>query len=190
MHSLRWLSLAAVLSVSFTGNAADCNSLKLTHCGLPFPNDEFTVADVTSATGVRLAVDDSVVAPAAVAKWGPRMAPSVIMNGRNGFSALAPVYVELPADLDPASLPLGGGDAVVVYDLATGARVGINAEQTPLTDSEYVTDRKPVLQIYPRSRFPFGHTMLAIVTDKLTDREGVAFAAPAGVAAACCPSRR
>jgi hypothetical protein len=178
------LAAAAVLSLSFAAHAVDCNSLRLTHCGLPFPNDEFTVADSSSATGLRLEVDDSVVAPEAIAKWGPELAPSVIMNGRNGFSALAAAYFELPADIDPASLPFGGGEAVVFFDLNTGARIAINAEQSPLTDSEYVTARKPVLQVYPRSRFPFGHKVLAIVTDKLKDKSGAAFAAPEGVTAA------
>jgi hypothetical protein len=169
------------MSLSFAVQAVDCNSLKLTHCGLPFPNDEFTVTDSNSATGLRVEVDDSVVAPEAIAKWGPELAPSVVMNGRNGFSALAPVYFELPADIDPATLPFSGGEAVVFYDLDTGERVAINAEQSPLTDSDYVTERKPVLQVYPRSRFPFGHKLLAIVTDKLKDRNGAAFAAPEGV---------
>lgn len=181
MHPLRWLPLAAAMSVSLSATATDCNSLRLTHCGLPWPSDEFAVADETSPTGLRLDFSDLVVAPAAIERWGTRMAPAAVMNGRNGFSAISFVLFEIPQDIDPLTLPLDGAEAVIVYDLVTGERVGINAEQSPLTDSIYITDRKPVLQIYPRSRFAFEHRHLAIVTDQLKDRNGAAMAAPAGV---------
>lgn len=187
LSPMRWLPLAAAISASMSATATECNSLRLTHCGLPFPNDEFAVADAGSPTGLRLDFSDLVVAPEAIEKWGPDMTPAAILNGRTGFSAISPIIFELPADTDPATLPLDGADAVVVFDLTTGERLGINAEQSPLIDSDYISPRTPALQVYPRSRFPFGHTVLALVTDELKDRDGNTLEVPAGVAAALAP---
>jgi hypothetical protein len=131
----------------------------VTTCALPYPSDEFTVADPASATGLRLAVPDDLLRPSVVAALGPGGRPVDAFGGRDGFSAIGPVVFETSAPVDPASIPADGGEVVAVFDAATGERAPIRVE----VPWEAAARGAPgtVVMAWPDLRWEYGHTYVA-----------------------------
>jgi len=152
--------------------ALSCNPAHLTSCVLPYPSDAFARPDSSTATGVRLAVSDDVWPQEFRAQLPPSLAPSMIFDGHDGFSANGPILFEMPGPIDPESLPPDGGDALVVYDMTSGQRVPMLVE----VDHQAATHNPAatVLRAWPATRFPWGHHFVAALTTSLRMADGSA----------------
>lgn len=150
-----------------------CNPTTVATCGLPFPNDKWTVADPSTATGRRVEVPDNLVSPAVMAEFEGTTSASRIFDGADGFSAAGPILFELDHPVAAAALPRDGGDAVMVYDTQTGERVPLDIVVN--REAGYRGAAGTVLTVWPRSTFPWGHHLVAAVTDRLAAANGVGY---------------
>lgn len=148
----------------------ECNPVGVTTCALPFPSNHWTRADGGSPTGLRLDVPDTLVSSAVLSQLPSSLRASAVFNAADGFSAAGPIVFELEHPVDASSLPVDGGDVFVVFDLDTGARVPIRA----LVDVEAGLRGAPgtIVRAYPRSRFPWGHHLVAALTTSLHQAGG------------------
>lgn len=149
-------------------------------CALPFPSDEFTVADPTTPTGRRVEIPDELFPASVLRMLGPGTTPSQAAQGADGFSAVTPIMFEFAEPVLPASLPADGGDVLAVFDLTTGERVPIRAE-VPV---EVIRHGAPdtIVSAWPLTRFEFGHTYIARISDALRTHTGAPAPAAAGLA--------
>lgn len=145
-------------------------------CLLPFPNDYFTRADGSSATGRRLALTaESLPANSS----GTPIDPSD-QNRADGWSPGSALMVQL-AGLDPTRSNLAGlADArpsldaeapIVLLDATTGARHPYWAELDAIADE----GETPMLFIRPAINFPDGHRIV-VGLRRLVDADGAALA--------------
>ncbi len=169
--ALAALLAAAALPAAFTGiaDAADakCNPLSTDTCLAPFPSNYWAVEDPSSPTGLRANVTDDVLRPE-ILNTLPRqdgISPSGVFGGASGFSAGVGAVFEFTEK--PGAVPYNGGEAVVAYDLDTGQRVKVHAFMSPQTvNTNLVSKASNVLQVFPQSRWAFGHRILVAVTDQ------------------------
>ncbi len=148
------------------GSAADtaleaagvCDDTDSAACLLPFPNDRFTVADPTTATGRRVALHP-LATPRNVAG---RPVDVTELNRNDGFSPGTPILTSVPG-LDAARSGLAGiGDlqaslkkdaAVVLLDATTGKRAPYWAE----LDANPTDGEQPLLIVRPAVNLTEGH---------------------------------
>ncbi len=104
----------------------DCDPIAPTHCGFPYPNDYWTVADPESATGLRLALPQ-VILPANVN--GARSQPEAF-NEMDGFSPGIAAMTHLPgatvtglATPDSIADSLLPDSSTVIINADTGERL-------------------------------------------------------------------
>lgn len=147
-----------------------CTVAAVRSCALPYPSDEFTVADPASATGRRLAVPDDLVPARTLAQLGPGAGPADAFDGADGYAALTPVFFELDRGVRPSTLPADGGDVLTVHDLTTGQKVPIRAE-VPVDALRY-GDPDTIVAAWPRVRYEPGHTYLAVLGPGLRAHAG------------------
>jgi hypothetical protein len=140
------------------------------HCLLPFPSDWFTVADDSTDTGRRVALDPASM-PANVDGTG--IDPSE-QNRNDGFSPGTPILVEVPGldaeasgitDVTDIGASLDEDAPIVLLDSETGERHPWFAE----LDSRDDTD--PTLIIRPARDFAEGHRVDVAVRG-LVDQDG------------------
>ncbi len=144
---------------SAEGVGFPCTEASVGSCGLPYPSDEFTVADQTSPTGVRLAVPEDLLGEGIRNALGPGASPHDAFDGADGFSALSPVIFQVDAPVRGEALPADGGDVFVVYDEASGERQEIRAEVWP--DAAWRGAPNTILMAWPVTRWEYGHRYLA-----------------------------
>jgi len=156
--------------------AAPCATSSMRSCALPFPSDEFTVADPTSATGRRVEMPADLLPSQLVAALGPGAGPEDAFRGADGFAVLTPVMFELDRAVDPASVPGDGGDVVAVFDTVTGERVPIRVE-VPAEAVRHGAAETMVVA-WPVERYAFGRTYVARVQDSARARLGELVRAP------------
>jgi hypothetical protein len=190
------LALAAGLAIALAATAAACTppppdrdiDITLPHdpvacdplggerCLLPFPNDHFTVADRTTETGRRLALDPTST-PANVE--GTHIDPSEI-NRNDGFSPGSPITALLPGvDLEASgAAPVTNmarsrraNAPIVLLDATTGRRHPYWAE----VDSRAPDDAHRLLFIRPAEALVEGHRYIVALRD-LVDGTGAAIA--------------
>lgn len=147
-----------------------CVAAATSSCALPFPSDELTVADASTATGRRIRIPEGILPAAGIDALGPGARLSDVEEGADGFSAVGPVYFEMDRSVDPASLPADGGDVLRVYDLTTGRAVPIRAELSP--DSFRQGRPNTIVTAWPKVRWEPGHTFVARVHRGLTSPFG------------------
>jgi hypothetical protein len=140
-----------------------CATLAVRSCALPYPSDEFTVADPQSATGRRLAVPEALIPESVIDQLGPGGRPSDAFDGADGFSALSPVIFELDRTVRAESLPSDGGDEFVVIDEVSGERQQIRAEVW--LDATFRGAPGTVVMAWPVTTWEYGHTYVAGVRD-------------------------
>ena len=160
-----------------------CDPTDTAACLLPFPNDFFTVADATTATGRR--VDFSPLAMPRNAAGKP-IDPTE-WNRNDGFSPGTPVLTVVPGvDLaktgaapitDPAR-SLDPDAPIVLIDAATGARHPYWAE----LDANPTAGEQPVLIVRPAVNFAEG-TRYVVALRGMVDAAGKAIAPNATFAA-------
>ncbi len=161
-----------------------CNPLSTYTCGLPYPSNYIAEASENSATGIQLSIDDAIFPEHTLDEYPALAYPSAILNGLNGFSALTPVLFELPDVIDLESLPINGGNALLVFDMETGARLSVRADVSMPAMREGIAVPSMVVEGFPRSRWPFGHTLVAVLTNSIKNLDGNEFITPDVIKAA------
>ena len=136
-----------------------CNAAAVRSCALPYPTDEWTVPDPTTATGRRVALPPDAIPANALAALGPGAKLDDVQAGADGFSAVGPVIFELDRPVEPWSIPSDGGDVVRVFDVATGAAAPIRVEVS--IDSIRQGSLNTIVMAWPRTRWEPGHTYVA-----------------------------
>lgn len=170
-HSL--LSLAAVLTASFTAAnvqaANGCNPLSLQTCALPFPSNYWSEPQASSPTGIELQMSTSLLRPEVAAQLPVETGISVeqIFNGDHGFSAATAVVFEFENAPEVASLPKYGDGVVIAYDLDNGEFVDVRAQISDYAKGSNVSAPANVLEVFPVSRWEFGHRIIVAVTKSL-----------------------
>jgi hypothetical protein len=153
-------------------------------CMLPFPDDYYTVADDSTATGRRIDFTSSAM-PANSSDVHMDAAP---YEGNDGFSPGQAMVVRVPGLDNPdalaATTPVGlrklgkyskKGAPIVVIDATTGERWPIWAE----IDSNATTPEETAVLIHPAKNFTSGHRYI-VAMRKLKDADGQTLAAPEG----------
>ncbi len=157
-----------------------CTAAAVRSCALPYPSDDFTVADDSTATGRRVVAPDGLFPEALLARLGPGASQQDAFADADGFSAITPIIFEMGAPVVPGSVPADGGDVVAVFDLATGARVPLRAS-VPADAARHGAPDTMVMA-WPRARLEFGHTYVARVTDGVRAHTGGSPPRAAGIA--------
>ena len=164
-----WAAAAGLSLCSSISFADDCNPSSVRSCALPFPSDVWATTDLMSPTGKRLTLPDSLL-PQDVLADLPQdagLSPSAIFADASGFSAATAALFEFYSPPVAALIPKDGGDAVIAIDLTTGQRVPVRVQVSDYAQSDSVSEASYVLEVYPRSRWEYGHEILVAVTDAL-----------------------
>ena len=165
-----WPTSAGAESLPATESGAPCTDQAVGSCLLPYPSDRWLVPDASTATGVRVQVPGDVLPEKVLGQFGPGGTVADAFDGADGFSALTPIFFELPEAVDPATLPADGGDAFLVYDATTGTRAAVRAEVS--LDANRLGAVNRVVVAWPVTRFEYGHRYVALLTDRLTGPGG------------------
>jgi hypothetical protein len=147
-----------------------CTPTATRSCALPYPSDEFTVEDRSTATGRRVVAPEGLFPQAVLDRLGPGASQQDAFANADGFSAVTPVIFEFAEPVAPGSLPADGGDVLAVFDAATGERVPMRAA-VPVDAARHGAP-DTIVMAWPRSRFEYGRTYVARVTDGLRARSG------------------
>ena len=169
-----------------TAEAENCDFIASpgsTTCMLPFPDDYYTVADPSSATGRRIAFKTAGT-PANAHATHIEAAP---YNASDGFSPGSAILVKIPGIETVADVHAMGAvpinhigqyrkknAPVVVIDAQTGQRWPIWTE----IDSTATEPSKAVVEIHPAVNFTSGHRYI-VVLRKLKNAAGERLEAPA-----------
>lgn len=169
MKTSLWAALAGLTLASSFAVADDCNPSSIRSCSLPFPSDIWAETDLTSPTGKRLNVPDAIFPDDVLADIpaDDGLTPSAVFAGASGFSAATAALFEFYSPPVKALIPADGGDAVVAIDLTTGLRVPVRVQVSDYAQSDSVSEPSFVLEVYPRSRWEYGHEILIAITDSL-----------------------
>ncbi len=160
-------AIPAAFASSASAADAKCNPLSTKTCLAPFPSNYWAKADPSSPTGLRADVTDDVLRPEILNALPKEdgISPTGVFGGASGFSAGAGAVFEFTEK--PGAVPYDGGDAVVAYDLDTGQRVKVHAFMSPQAlNTNLVSKASNALQVFPQSRWAFGHRILVAVTDQ------------------------
>ncbi len=151
---------------------AGCNPLVGGDCMTPFPSSFHTVADESTATGVRVNLDGA---------WLPVSNPGIVVdpvrfNRRDGFSPATPFLVYFPEGVDASQLPDSSEAGVAssveptsrvqILDAETGERIPLFAE---LDVNALAFDRqalliRPMVRLQPGTRYLIALVDLADAT--------------------------
>ncbi len=166
--------------------AAPCGT-RTRSCALPYPSMDWLRVDRSTPTGFHAQMAQGLIPDDLVAQLGPGAHMTDVLSDADGFSPLTPVIFELPAPVDPASVPADGGDIVKVFDLSTGARVSIRAEISKFATEDF--KQSTVLLAWPVTRYDFATRYFAAVTDSLHGVDGKPLAADRGSGATALGGR-
>lgn len=153
-----------------------CHPLSISTCTLPFPSNFYTRDDIESSTGKAVDLKGSLLTKKVENKIHNFSSTSTF-NNANGFSAAGPIMFELAEDFDENSLPYDGGRAVLVFDKETGVTLPIRSQKYHYAENNRFDQEAHIIEIFPRARFEFGHTYIAVVTNHLIDLNGSPVAA-------------
>ena len=167
MRSALVVAMTALASVSSADE--QCNPTSISTCAIPFPSSYWMENDAMSPTGKTIQVSNTMIRQEIMDQLpqDEGFTPEGIFNGASGFSAASPAVFEFTAVPDAASLPSDGGSAVVAIDLTTGERIPVRAQISDYALSDKVSETANVVEVYPRSRWEYGHEVLIAVTTDL-----------------------
>lgn len=135
----------------------DCDSLVPSYCAYPFPNNVFTVADDSTASGRRLAFSEAMM-PTSVEDVRPNQDA---WRTRDGFSLGSVMMAHLPGATE-TGLPLAnnvsasmdGASPTIVLDALSGERVPHFAELERVEEPENATlFIRPAATLAPNRRY-------------------------------------
>jgi hypothetical protein len=169
---LNVFSLIFAMLLTLTSHAEQtCQPLSISTCTLPFPSNFYTQADADSATGKVVDLKGSLLTPEVENKLS-NFSSSTAYKDASGFSAAGPIMFELADDFDENSLPIDGGNAVLVFDQDTGLALPIRSKKYHYAENNRFDDAAHIIEIFPRARFEFGHTYTAVITNSLLNMNG------------------
>ena len=174
-------ALISLIASSAVMAESNCNPLSVHTCVFPFPSNHYATEVADSPTGVQINYPDDILPQALVDGWPERLSPSQVFNGLTGYSALTPVLFEFEDAIDITTLPLDGGESVKVFDYDTGEQMAIRADTNMVALAETLAEPSMIVETYPRSRWTFGNTYVAVVTKALKNLDGNDFVPSAGV---------
>lgn len=148
-----------------------CHPLSISTCTLPFPSNFYTQDDSDSATGKTVDLKGSLLTAEVEDKLA-NFSSSMAYKNASGFSAAGPVMIELPYDFDENSLPITGGQTVLVFDQDTGLALPIRSKKYHYAENNRFNQEAHIIEIFPRARFEFGHTYTAVITNNLLNLNG------------------
>ncbi len=128
-------------------------------CALPYPSDDFEIADATSPTGVRVRMPSEVIPETTQNDLGPGAGLSDAFDGSDGFSALSPIVFEVDNPINGDFFPADGGNLIQVFDLTTGERQPIRAELS--TEALRRGAPNTIVMAWPLTRWEYGHRIVA-----------------------------
>ncbi|MBV1960049.1 MAG: hypothetical protein KUG48_00395 [Oleibacter sp.] len=166
----RTLLACAVLSLSVSATANEfCNPTSVDTCTLPFPSNYWSEQDANSPTGMHLNFSDDSIRPEILAELPVQdgFSPAGLFNGDSGYSAATPVIFEFNSTPDADTLPADGGSAIIAIDMNTGEQLEVRAQVSDYAQSDRVSSVSDVIEIFPRSRWAYGHDILVAVTTDL-----------------------
>ena len=153
-----------------------CHPLSVNTCTLPFPSNFYTESDPASPTGLMVDLKGTLFSQSSEDKFSHLTSPKVFSDA-TGFSAAAPVMIELPEAFDAGSIPKEGGNTVLVFDKTTGMQLPIRTQRFDYALNNRFDEQSHIIEIYPRARFEFGHNYIAVVTNNLLTLNGANMAA-------------
>lgn len=167
--------LLAILFLSWNAQAAQsCHPLSVDTCTLPFPSNFYTRLDANSSTGKVVDLKGSLLSQTVEDQFLDFSSAQAYHNA-SGFSAAGPIMFELVDDFDENSLPFEGGNAVLVFDQASGLPFPIRTKKYHYAEDNRFDETAHIIEIFPRARFEFGHTYTAVITKQLLDLNGQPF---------------
>ena len=169
-----FLLLAGLPFSSLTVASPSCHPLSVDTCSLPFPSNFYTQSDSNNSTGKVVDLKGGLLS-AAVEKNIANLSSTDSFHLATGFSAASPVMIELSEDFDENSLPIGGGQGVLVFNQDTGLAHPIRTKKYHYAEDNRFSDAAHIIEIFPRSRFEFGHTYTAVITNQLLTMAGKPF---------------
>lgn len=173
-------TLLALFSTLVFSNQT-CHPLANGTCTLPFPSNFYTAADPASPTGIKVDLKGNLFS-SAVENASQNLSSADIYRGATGFSASAPVMIDIGQPFSTANLPVDGGNTVRVINLTQGSNVAIRTGRFDYAQNKRFDNPANIIEIFPRSRFQFGDTFVAVVTRNLTDPAGNPVAVAPGIA--------
>jgi len=170
--SISSLMFAMLLSLNSYAEKS-CHPLSISTCSLPFPSNFYTQSDSDSITGKIVDLKGTLLSPSVEDKL-THFSSITAYKGSSGFSAAGPIMFELPDDFDENSLPITGGQTVLVFDQDTGLEIPIRTKKYHYAENNRFDQEAHIIEIFPRARFEFGHTYTAVITNSLLDLNGEA----------------
>lgn len=179
-----------LLGVLVAGNMSvagvSCHPLNIGHCAFPFPSDWFSKLNEAASNGASTDYADDLLPSSVLEQLPTGISPAQALSGLSGFSAVTPVYFQLPLAVNADSLPANGGNVLRVFDLGAVApidslngenlvQVPIVAHVTKVSSDDKVSDKNYFIEAWPRSRYRYGHRYLAVLTKGLRSVEGESF---------------
>jgi len=168
--SISSLMFAMLLSLNSHAEKT-CHPLSTSTCSLPFPSNFYTQIDSDSITGKTVDLKGSLLSQSVEDKIS-NFSSSMAYKDSSGFSAAGPIMFELEDDFDENSLPIDGGQTVLVFDQDTGLALPIRTQKYHYAENNRFDQAAHIIEIFPRSRFEFGHTYTAVITNSLFDLNG------------------
>lgn len=174
-----------VMTLTFTAHGAasnetPCNPIGLITCTLPFPSNFYSVPDANSPTGVRVNIPEMAIRPELLKDVPASINVQKIANSSSGFSAASAVLFELDQQADEKTLPSAGGQTVYAFDLDTGEAIPVRAQVNRYARSRKVSSPSHIVEIFPRSRWQYGHRIVVALTDALKPKAGGEYTPAAG----------
>ena len=136
-----------------------CAAAAVQSCALPYPSNEFTIADRSTATGRRVVMPTDLIPQGVIRQLGPGARPTDAFADADGFAALSPVIFELDRSVVADWVPDDGGDIVSIVDVSTGRPVDVRVE-VPAEAARHGA-RDTLVVAWPVTRFEPGHTYVA-----------------------------
>ncbi len=154
-----------------------CHPYSLSTCAMPYPNDLFTPEEMTATFSEDL-----------LSQLPESLFPTTILKDRDGWSPVTAVLFEVPYKINECALPLNGDNVLKVFDMddpyAPPVPVRVRLSQPAEVEKQNWQILNPgakthqVIEAFPRSRFPFGHRMAAVLTTALKAADGTIPTAP------------
>jgi hypothetical protein len=169
---LNVFGLLLLMLLTLSSHAAQtCNPLSISTCTLPFPSNFYTQDDSNSGTGKTVDLKGSLLSQSIEDKIS-NFSSTLAYKDASGFPAAGPIMFELADDFDENSLPIDGGNAVFVFDQDSGLALPIRTKKYHYAENNRFDQAAHIVEIFPRSRFEFGHTYTAVITNSLLDLNG------------------
>lgn len=142
--------------------SAECDPIDPSRCGLPFPSNTFTVADSSTATGLKLSISRRAI---------PIRESSDFFAHADGFSRVSPIITAFKGTVTPASAE--GAFLLFVNQPGApddGQRVPVRIELMPSTSEGFGVET--LLIAYPLRPLSAGAEHVAVVLDSLEVADG------------------